>query len=218
MLKPQMKQYDYTPTPKGTHLGILYSIIDLGIQETEWKGEKKSLPKIRFTWELPNETKEFEGVTKPLVIGQNYTNSMGSKSNLRPVIEAMLGVTLRDDEASNFDIEKFKQLLGTPCLITVGHKESNGKIYSNVAIVAPLMKGMTVPKQFNENVIFEIGTSPAEELTKLPKFIQEMIMKSEEMKPSTLTDTEKNVLDVARARHNEEVDDTDDINPEDIPF
>lgn len=203
MLKPQTPTTNYEPVPTGTHLAILYSIIDLGHQEVEWKGEKKSVPKIRLTWELPNELKEFEGKEKPLVIGGQYTNSMGSKANLRPIIEGMIGVGLRDDEAANFDIQNFKELLGKPCLLTVVHAESKGKTYANVSTVSPLMKGMTVPKQFNENVIYELGTSSEQDLAKLPEFMRKQIMKSAEMTRNNGGEIEYPV---------------EEVNPADIPF
>jgi hypothetical protein len=44
----------------GATVGMLYSLVDLGTQETNWDGEKKYTPKVRLTFELPDQTDEFE--------------------------------------------------------------------------------------------------------------------------------------------------------------
>jgi len=220
MLKSETKNKNFEPVPAGNHLAILTQIIDLGHQEVTWQGQTKLQPKIRLTWELPNETKTFEGVEKPLVIGGQYTNSMGSLARLRPIIEGMLGVQLRDEEAANFDMDSYKELLGKPCSLTVMHKiGADGKTYANVATVAPLMKGVKVPKQFNENVIYEIGTSSDEVLQKLPEFIRKQIAKADENQ-SGLSDVNRDALERIMAGDNKvqsrKVE--DEIDPADIPF
>lgn len=216
-LKPTMNNTDFKPIDAGNHVARLISIIDLGTQDTEYMGEKKETSQIRLTWELPNETKTFDGIVKPLVIGNDYTNSMGSKANLRKIVEGMIGAQLRDDEAQNFDSDSYREFLGKPCLLNVIHKESKGKTYANISGVSPLVKGMTCPPQFNESVFYEIGVSPVEELEDMPKFVREKIMRSHEMN-NTVNDDEKSILDAARNSHNRQVEESDDIDPEDIPF
>ncbi len=218
MLKPTIKQSE--PISAGTHLAILYSIVDLGHQEVKWQGQIKLSPKIRLTWELPNEVKEFEGVKKPLVIGAQYTNSMGSLARLRPIVEGMLGVSLRDDEAANFDMDSYKELLGKACLLTVIHEDYNGKTFGNVATVSPLMKGMTIPKQFNENIIYEIGTSGDDVLQKLPEFIRKQIAKADENQAPELTDVNREALERIMGADSKKVAKKveEEINPSDIPF
>ena len=222
-LKPTMSTGSFEIIEAGTHVARLYSIIDLGVQDTEYMGEKKETPQVRLTWELPNETKNFEGVMKPLVIGNDYTNSMGSKANLRKVIEGLLGVQLTDAEAANFDNESYKALLGKACLLTVIHKESKGKTYANVGGVAPLVKGMTCPPQFNDNVFYEIGVSPISDLEHMPKFVREKIMKSHEMRPHTSTLSEEESLALSMAREGKRIENLepsydDEINSDGISF
>jgi hypothetical protein len=56
--------------------------------------------KIRLTFELCNETKEFrkgEG-EKPFSISCEFTYSLGSKGNLRPFVEGMTGTKMVDGE------------------------------------------------------------------------------------------------------------------------
>jgi hypothetical protein len=63
----------------GATVGMLYSLVDLGTQETNWDGEKKYTPKVRLTFELPDQTDEFEveengkrtKVSKPMVVASS---------------------------------------------------------------------------------------------------------------------------------------------------
>lgn len=201
----------FEPVARGNHVARLIQIIDLGTQTVEWKGETKQQYKIRLTWELCNELKEFDGVKKPQVIGATYTLSMGSKAKLRPIIEGMLGTSLSDSEAADWGRQRFEKLLGMPCMLNVIHTEKGDKTYANIASVAPVPKGVTVPEQFNENFIFELEDKDTEIFEMLPKFLQEMVMKSEEAQPSTLTDGEKEKLEKLRGgyNHHEKNDYTD---------
>ena len=228
-LKQPLGASTFENIPAGTYVGILFSIIDLGSHQVMTKDGEKIRPKIRFTWELPGKTKEINGVAKPLIISGEYTNSMYQNSRMRPVIEGLLGAKLRDDEAANFDIEAFSSLLGTAILISIVESE-DGK-YTNVATVAPMVSGMPKPKQFNENVLFEIGTSSEEDFMRLPEFIRKKILASEEYAPkgeskapaeTGMSETEKAIVELARKKHNESVENwsknEEGINPSDIPF
>jgi hypothetical protein len=162
--------------PKGTHAARLYSWIELGIQESEYKGELLSNYKIYLTFEIPNEMRDFEGTQKPMVIGSEYTFSMGSKANLRPVVEALIGTTLTDAEGANFDFDE-NALVGRPCMISVIHKvSSKGNTYAKIESVVPMVKGMECPKQFNEDVVYKIEDGDNDVFQNLPKFLREKIM------------------------------------------
>jgi hypothetical protein len=68
----------------------------------------------------------------------------------------MLGTTLYDWEAYNFD---FEDLLGRECLLNVVHEEN---VYANVKGATPLPKGMTAPEQFNESKMIDVNTATFE--------------------------------------------------------
>ena len=69
--------------PSGTHIARCYSMIHIGTVEWEYNGEQKFSNKVRLTFELPNEMREFSGEQKPMVISKEYTLTMHEKSNLR---------------------------------------------------------------------------------------------------------------------------------------
>ena len=177
MRAPKPKAFD--PIPKGTHVARLYSIIHLGTTSFQYKGEEKSSNKIRLTFELCNEKKEFkegEG-EKPYSISREFGWSMSPRGKLRPFIEAMSGAALYDEEAYNLDIE---DLLGRECLLTVVHEEKNGNTYSNILTASPLPKGTIAPEMVNEPKFVSVDTSSEEEIAALPEFLKNKMYESEE--------------------------------------
>lgn len=168
-----------TDVPKGNHVARLYQIIHIGTNEFEFKGETKKSDKIRLTFELCNETKVFkEGEEpKPFSVSREFGFSMGPKSHLRPFVEGMIGTSLFEDEAYNFN---FEDLLGRACLLNIVHDDKNGNVYANIKGVSPLPNGMAAPEQFNESKMIDVNTSPFEEIDALPDFIKNKMQSSEE--------------------------------------
>jgi hypothetical protein len=196
--------------PAGTHVAILYEIMNLGTAVRMFQGKAKEYPEtlVRFTFELPNERRPFtytnddgveEEVEKPLVISREFTLSMGAKSNLRPFVEGIIGTRLEDEEARNFDLE---DLIGKACLINVVHKRSHDgqRSFANIASTTPMLAGLEVPDQYNENRIRDINTMSLEQIERLPQFLQEKMRGSDEYRRRFVAD------------------DTPTIRPEEIPF
>jgi hypothetical protein len=179
---PEKKQFD--PVPAGTHVARFIEIINIGSVETEWEGQKRLSHKIRLGFELCNERKVFkEGEQeKPYTISREFTYSMGEKSNLRPVVEGMIGATLTDEEARTFDLEK---LLGTACLLNVVHVTKGDSVYANIKSASPLLKGITAPEQFNKSRLVDVDTATEEVINSLPQFIAEKMRSSQEYKTRT---------------------------------
>jgi hypothetical protein len=217
MFKQTTNKMKSEPAPKGNHLAILYSIVDIGQQEVTYKGEVKMQPKIIFTFELCNKKKTFDGVEKPVVISDMFTNSMSSKAKLRPIVEGLIGTKLRDDEAYNFDFQSYKELLGKPCMVTIVHNESKGNTYANIGSVTPIEEGRTVPKQFNANIIYELGTSTEADFNELPEWVQRKIANS---KQGSLSEAEKATLERVMAGDSRKVaeEEFNGINADEIPF
>lgn len=201
---PKQEPKTHELIPAGNHIGYLYSIIDEGHQETEFKGVKAWKPKVRFTFELSNETKEYDGLIKPKVIGRDFTISLGENSHLRPIINGLLGATLTDEEAYNQEFRTlFNTIIGTPCLINVTHATKGDRTFANITAVTPLPKGMKAPEQFNENFIFEIDEKDnTEKYSLIPEFIQKKIAASREANEKSMDEETKKQLDYARKNHN----------------
>lgn len=143
--KPQTKEFEIVPS--GTHIATCYSMIHIGTIEEEYMGEKKSNNKVRLSFEIPAEIREYNGIALPMAIQKEYNLSMYEKSNLRKDLESWRGKGFTNDEADNFDITN---LLGISCMISVVHKTSKkGTEYAVISTISPLMKGTQAPEQIN---------------------------------------------------------------------
>ena len=163
----------YTPAPEGNHPAVCISVIDLGVQKTEWQGEKKQLHKILITWELPYE--EGDG-DNPVTISKRYTMSMHEKSTLYKDLVSWRGRDFTPEEKQGFDLFN---IVGVACFLNVIHQEREGKTYSNITSIAPLAKGMDKPLPRTPNLMkFSLSTSPSEEFEALSDGIKRVIQES----------------------------------------
>lgn len=179
--------------PAGGHIGTLYSIVELGTMAGEYMGQPTMKRKIRLTWELPEETREFDGMQKPMVVGKTYTASLFEQSKLRPIVEGMLG-GLTDDMEENFDI---KTLVGKSCMIQIAHEEYNGNKYASVVSCTQLPKSVKAPAQFNDSVYFDYATFDEKTYEALPNWMKEKMAESSEMKARNGFSENMDEVDVA---------------------
>ena len=166
--------------PEGNYIATVYRITYLGTVETEYLGEKKNTFQVDITWELNSEMKVWkEGEeAKPMVVSKTYTLSLGSKSNLRPIVEGIVG-GMSDAEAVNFDVD---QILGKSCLLNVTHGVAdNGKEYLKLQ-TSKLMKGMEAPQGFNKQTILSYEKWNEELYHSLPEWMRLKIASTPEFK------------------------------------
>ncbi len=174
---------DYTPVPGGTYVARCIAMHHIGTVPENIMGKEKKLNKVRITWELPDELKEFkegEG-EKPYVISKEFTLSMNEKANLRKFLEGWRSKGFTELEAKSFDITK---LLEVPAMITVVHKTSkSGRVYADVASVSKLPKNMKCPPQVNPTFELNYDDHWSEEaFNKLPDFLKDKMRTSDEYK------------------------------------
>lgn len=167
--------------PAGSHVARCYNMIHIGTNLETIQGVEKIMNKVRITWELPHEMREFDGVQKPLVISKEFTLSMHEKSTLRKDLESWRGKNFTEDEAKEFDITK---LLGVPCMLSIIHNTTDkGTTYAKIAGVSGLPKGFVCPPQFNPTFEFNFDDAFSDEkVESFPDFIKEKIKSSQEYK------------------------------------
>ncbi len=182
--KIENKGGDFKIPPAGTHPARCISIIDLGTQEIEWQGKKKSQRKIRFSWELPLELEVFgEGKEpQPFIVSRDYTLSMFDAAALRKDLESWRGKKFTEKEAEWFDETK---VVGKPCTLTLVHNEKGGKTYANISGIAGVMRGVNYPAQINQTVVYNTSEGRNTTFMALPDWIKEKIEKSPEFREAT---------------------------------
>ena len=169
------------PIPEGVHVGVCYSVVDVGTQYSE-KFDKVSR-KFVVTWEVPGCRVDVERggkkVNLPRAISKKYTLSLADKAILRKDLEAWRGRAFTVEELKGFDV---KQLIGAACQLQVIHTRKDSKLYANVGAIMALPKGVKAPKPENEPAFFTLG-SLDETLTlpaTMPDWLKKMIQESRE--------------------------------------
>jgi len=175
----------------GATVGVLYSLVDLGHQKTNWDNQEKWTPKVRLTFELPDQTDEYEveekgkvtKVQKPMVVSIEQTRSLGEKASLRKLLEQWRGQTFTSKELQAFSL---KNLLGKPAMLTLIHKTSQqGRQYCAIAGASKLPKGMKAPATTtNEQLYYEIEQGEGGQFNDMPDWLQEKIRASKEFATS----------------------------------
>ena len=167
--------------PSGTHIARCYSMIHIGTVEWEWQGETKYSNKIRVTFELPHEMRDFSGEQKPMVISKEYTLSLHEKSNLRRDLEVWRGKSFTNKELAHFDTTN---LISKECNISIIHKTSkSGNEFAQIGSISGITKGTDCPKQFNDSFIFNYEDNFNEDWLELqPEWIKDQIKNTDEYK------------------------------------
>lgn len=163
--------------PEGQHVARIVSIVYLGTVKSSFGDTFK----MRMTWELPNETHKFKDgeQERPFVVSKETSLSMGKKSTLRPIVEGMIGTSLTDEEAYDFDLD---DLLGKECQVHIVHEETENGKYANVKSVSPLLKGVNCPPAFNKPSILSYERWSQDAFDALPGFLKDKMMATPEYK------------------------------------
>jgi hypothetical protein len=165
---------DFQPCPAGTHPAICIRVIDLGTQQTTYKGETKRAHKVLIAWEMPT-ARMSDG--RPFIVSQRYTYSGHKKAVLRQHLESWRGKRYTDEEIAGVDLVR---LLGKPCFLTIVHDESHETVYANVVGISPLPKNMAVGKPENPLVCLDLAAFDPAVFDGLSERLKATIQKSPE--------------------------------------
>ena len=169
---------DFKPVPQGTHIARCVTVVDCGMQKTEWQGNEKwqhkvwiafEVPAVRVTW--TKDDTEHEG---PAIIGKLYTNSIGEKAHLGQHLSSWRGKAFTSQEIRDgFDVAV---LLGLPCQIAVTHNEKGDRTYANITGIMGLPAGFEAPDQETPSTLYDPTASEAPQVyDTLPKWLQEKV-------------------------------------------
>lgn len=132
---------EYKLVEAGTKQAVCYDVWDIGIQESEFNGEKLVSHKVIIAFEVPDLVDEGEFKGKRMTINKWFTLSLHEKSNLRPFLESWRGKSFTENELKGFDVEK---LIGVNCMLSIVHSKSRkGKSFANINNASKLMAGLT---------------------------------------------------------------------------
>lgn len=188
-MRPDSNQNREKKLPDADHYKVrCIQWIDLGTQESDWKGQKKQQLKLLLTFELLG-TKEIFNPDKgeqPFTINKEFTNSLNEKSNLLPFLEGWRGKSFSAAELEKINTEPGylgKMFINQAGYLNVIHKQSkNGKTYANIASLGRIPKSLgEAPKAENPILHFDMELPDKREVfPKLYQWIQTIIEKSPE--------------------------------------
>ncbi len=164
----------YSPAPQGTFAARCVQVIDLGHQYSKYY--EKTSHKVLIGWEIPEETND-EG--EPVLIWLRYTLSLHQNSAIRKDLESWRNKPFSAAELEGFDLGT---ILGVPCMINITHRESDGATYADVSGVMSLPKGINVPAQHHDSIVFDIEDWSDSVFDTFSDNLKETIMDSTEMK------------------------------------
>lgn len=182
---------NFTLAPAGTWPARCQMVIDLGMQPTEYMGQKKApVQRIRIGFELPFNLHVFDEKRgqEPFTLSRAFTNSLGDKSALKPILNAWRGrplddIDIKGGERNGQKVEPFTfvKLLGAPALITVVHepKKSDGSMVAKISSISKLPleiagQKIVLPPAILKPILYSIDQGPNHpDFKLLPEWIQE---------------------------------------------
>lgn len=166
----------FEQAPIGTHVARCVKLIDIGTHRNEYQGQVNFKRQIIVGWELPNEliqTGDYAG--QPFMLSKFYTASLNEKAILRQHLKSWRGRDFTEAELQAFDL---KNILGAPCMVSVLHKEKDGR--AAIGGVMALPKGMAVPEQINPSLYFSLDAFDQATFDGLSDGIKKMVIASPE--------------------------------------
>lgn len=119
---------DFKPHPEGIHPAVCVDVMDLGLVETEFQGQRKMVNKVKLAFE--SEAKTDDG--KPCMVTKNFTASLHPKAKLAEFLGKWRGRPVLPGET--IDLSK---LIGACCTLVISHQQNLvGKTYASIDAVS----------------------------------------------------------------------------------
>lgn len=175
------QQRDYPLPKKGLRVGVLTGIIDVGVQQREYKGKAKAPARmVIYQYSLTKDTfKDDEGNEHHIKVSDGpFTLSPGADKGkymdhckaLDPNHEVLAANCAGD----------ITQLLGRGAYLTIVHSDpkEDGKVYANIGAVTQLPEEVDVPALPVDFLLFDTSAPTAAAAERLSKYQKDLIRKS----------------------------------------
>lgn len=144
-----------------------------------------------------------ENGPQPFLVSKDYTLSFNDKATLKKDLESWRGKPFTPEELFQFDERK---VVGAPCMLTIIHREKEGKKFANISNITKLLKGSVCPDQINPSLVYNTKDGDSELYKSLPEWIRNKIAKSPEFQKA------------AGNHHDNTPDDKEEDFNEEVPF
>jgi hypothetical protein len=167
--------------PIGNQKGICCWFVDLGTIDHSYEGHVTRKKMCMVAYELTETNHVFKDgeEPQPFIVHKELPYTMNEKAGLRKLVDSWRGEKLTNDQAKAFNHVK---MLGVPGLVNIVHKESaKGKKRAEILTVTGLPEEMKAPVARIKPLLFNFNPPfKTEEFNRLPKWIQDKIVTSDE--------------------------------------
>ena len=119
---------DFKPHPEGIHCAVCVDVIDLGLVETEFQGQRRMVNKVRVVFE--SEQRNEDG--KNCIITKTFTASLHPKAKLAEFLGKWRGRPVVPGES--IDLAK---LVGANSTLVISHQQNMvGRTYASIDAVS----------------------------------------------------------------------------------
>jgi hypothetical protein len=119
---------DFKPHAEGIYPAVCVDVIDLGLMETEFQGQKRLVNKVRLVFETEQKNEEGKNCT----LSKTFTASLNSKAKLAEFLGKWRGRPVVPGET--IDLGK---LLGACCTLVISHQQNLvGRTYASIDAVS----------------------------------------------------------------------------------
>lgn len=156
-------------------MAVCVTVADLGDQYSE--KFKNTQRKVVFSFDIPSETVEVDGETRPRQLSKRCTFSVSKRGTLNKMLNAWLNANMSEQDLSELDLFDFA---GKPCQIRVTVSEDGA--HNNVEDVMALPKGMPAPMTDTPIITYDIDEDgfSGDKWESLPGWMRDTIEKSEQ--------------------------------------
>jgi hypothetical protein len=132
---------DFKPHPEGIHPALCVDLIDLGLVESEWQGQRRLVNKLRLVFET--EQRGEDG--RNCIITKTFTASLHPKAKLSEFIGKWRGRPVVPGES--IDLSK---LIGANCTLVISHQQNMvGRTYASIDAVSKPTKRLVASGSYD---------------------------------------------------------------------
>lgn len=132
---------DFKPHPEGIHPAVCVDLIDLGLVESEWQGQRRLINKLRLVFET--EQRGEDG--RNCIITKTFTASLHPKAKLSEFVGKWRGRPVVPGES--IDLSK---LIGANCTLVISHQTNMvGRVYASIDAVSKPTKRLVASGSYD---------------------------------------------------------------------
>jgi hypothetical protein len=126
---------EFKPHPEGIHPAVCVDVMDLGLVEIEFQGQRKMVNKVKLVFESEQKTEDGINCT----VSRNFTASLHPKAKLAEFLGKWRGRPVVPGETI-----ELARLIGASCTLVISHQQNlMGKTYASIDAVSKPTKKVT---------------------------------------------------------------------------